>query len=491
MREKITDRLLVALFGFCGIDFFFVRSYNVFMRITVYPDPQENNYLPALLKKEGVMMAMPCGGNGHCGKCRVLVDGKPALACQTYIEKRAEVEIPETGRIRSESGLVETKLAERKILDLAVDVGTTTVTVALIDGSELIETITFDNPQLFYGADVLTRIRSAKKAGVSVLQKVLTDAIEKAKVTLQKKYDCELKRMIVCGNTVMLHIFWGEDPSSLGVAPYTPRFLEKREGTIPVFGKIKVITLPCLSSYVGADIVAGIAACDCPKEGKVDLLIDLGTNAEIALIGEKEIITTSTSAGPCFEGGNISCGMPATDGAIKSFSLEEGKKKISYFGTRPQGVCGTGLIDIIGQLVKNNIIDETGYLKEENGYLISNNVILLQEDVRAFQTAKSAVRSGVEILMEEAKKSYHDVDRVYLAGGFSAEINVENVVLSGLLAKEFSSKCIAARNTALSGTIGFAVSEKRVEEIKRISRYIDLGGLPRFSELFIKNINFS
>lgn len=461
----------------------------VFMKITVRPEESENNLL-RLLQKAGAPLSAPCGGNGHCGKCRVLLNGSTVLACRTTVDGPAEVEIPDRNKIVSEIGSHETNTIRNKKVNVAVDIGTTTVAVALTVGEEIVASTVFDNPQIAYGSDVLSRIQASKKSGVEALKKPLLSAVGKAVEELNAKYGTNFENVFVCGNTVMLHIFWGEDVASLGVAPYTPKFLDRREGVLPAFGQAKVVTLPCVSSYVGADIVAGLTTLPPPEKGKVDLFIDLGTNAEIALIDEKTTYVTSASAGPCFEGGNISCGMPATDGAIKSFSLEDGKSTFSYFGLRPTGLCGSGLIDVVGQLVKNGIIDETGYLKAEKGYLIAQNVILTQNDVRAYQTAKSAVKSGIDVLLLYANKSYADVGTVYLSGGFSRAIDVKNVILSGLLPGVFSDKCVPLGNSALSGAAICSVHPEKAEKIVSSARYVDLGGLPLFSELFIKNLDF-
>ncbi len=453
------------------------------MKIAISPTEEERNLL-ALLQSKGVKVSAPCGGCGHCGRCKVLLDGKPVLACQTEIEKEVVVEVPE-GSIRT--GTMETTgRMEGRDGVFAVDIGTTTVAVCLTERGKAVDVITFDNPQLPYGADVLSRIKSAKEKGVESLRRPLLKEIKRAMDELCGKYGCISKRVYVCGNTTMLHIFWGEDVSTLGVYPYTPVFLSERKGTIAEM-ECEVISLPGISAYVGADIVAGISVCPKPSKGKI-LYVDLGTNAEIALVGD-DITVTSAAAGPCFEAGNISCGMPATDGAITSFSLD-GERSVSYLGTRPVGLCGTGLIDVIGQLVKHNIIDKTGYLIRENGYPIANNVILTQKDVREFQTAKSAVRSAIEVLLSERKTAHEEIEKVYLSGGFSTMINTESVIQCGLLPAAFTGKIVAIGNGALAGTVAFSSDEKSCAQIARAARYVDLGGRPEFSAAFIKNIDF-
>ena len=464
---------------------FFIINY---MQITVSPIGEEKKLL-ALLQKQGLPVHAPCGGNGHCGRCKVLLNGKEVLACRTEIDGPSVVELPDTSGILSETGISERKNLVGKGLFFAVDIGTTTVTVALCEENTVVETATFDNPQLAFGADVLTRIQKTNELGVSALQKPLLGSLKTNFARLAEKYGAIPKKAYVCGNTVMLHIFWGESVSALGVAPYRPVFTDARTGTLSTLGEIEVTTLPCLSSYVGADITAGIGFCSSPKNGKINFLIDLGTNAEIALIENERILTASAAAGPCFEAGNISCGMPATEGAIVSFSFDRSPRYV-FLGTRPVGLCGTGLIDVVGQLRKNNIIDKTGFLKFDLGYPVAPSVTLLQDDVRQFQLAKSAVRSGVEVLLKEVGRSYADVDKVFLAGGVSAGIDVKNAAYAGLIPQELSDKCVSVKNSALAGTILYAASPEKFSDVKNKSVYVDLATSPAFAEAFIKNIDF-
>ena len=457
------------------------------MKITVSPIGEEKNLL-TLLQKQGLPVHAPCGGNGHCGRCKVLLNGKEVLACRTEIDGPCVVELPDGSGILSETGISEKKTLAGKEPFFAVDIGTTTITVALCEETTVVETTTFDNPQLAFGADVLTRIQKANELGISALQKPLLAALKTNLDRLAEKYGATPKKIFVCGNTVMLHIFWGEPVASLGVAPYTPVFLNARTGTLSTLGEIEVATLPCLSSYVGADIAAGIAFCPAPTNG-TNLLIDLGTNAEIALIEQDRILTASAAAGPCFEAGNISCGMPATDGAITSFSLDR-SPRCTFLGTRPAGLCGTGLIDVIGQLRKNDMIDKTGFLKFDFGYPIAPSVTLTQNDVRQFQLAKSAVKSGVEVLLKTAGRSYADVEKVYLAGGVSAGIDASNAAYAGLIPQELSAKCVSVKNSALAGTVLYATEPERFFDVINRSVYIDLATSPAFAEAFIKNIDF-
>ncbi len=424
-----------------------------------------------------------CGGNGRCGKCIVLCEGKKVLSCRVNVDRDMRIEIPSTDApVQTSHGVREKKTVDGESF-FAVDIGTTTVAVALCDGTGVAEIAAFDNPQIRYGADVLARIDAVRKYGIAALREPLLSALENAEKTLAEKYRTRPVKTVVTGNTTMLHIFWGENPAGIGTYPYTAKFLDFRK-------EKSTLSLPCIAAYVGSDIVAGLSLCDAPKTG-ADLLIDLGTNAEIALILPDKILTATTSAGPCFEGANISCGMPAREGAVTSFFLsEDGKKEISFLGEKPKGICGTALIDVVANLLHYDIIDKEGYLITQNGYPICENIYLSQGDVRAFQLAKSAIRSGVEILAEKANISLDEVGRVYLAGGFSSQVSVQNAERCGLLAKGFSEKSVVLENASLQGAVSFGQGKTQPEDVIRKATAVNLDDEKNFHATFIKNLSF-
>lgn len=397
-----------------------------------------------VLRDNGFYTSAFCGGNGLCGKCSVSINGCDVLSCQTYIENDMTVDLKETaGDILSESGIKGTGALSGEPV-FVLDIGTTTLALALVDKTKkcTVEVFNANNPQAKYGADVISRIghcadgelREMHECVVSKINELLEKACEKYSIKCAKD-------MFVAANTVMLHLFLNVDCSAMGVAPYTPTFLDACELSGESIG-IKCVenihTLPCFASFVGADIVAGMYAVKVPDDGKYSLLFDLGTNAEIALFSKDEIITTSAAAGPCFEGANITCGMSALSGAVSSFKLNGDEKLIGTVGnSAPIGICGTGLIDIIAELLRNGEIDETGYLEQEDDYYISENVYITQKDIREFQVAKSAVKSAAEVLMERADITCDDIETVYLSGGFSSFINIENASFCGLFPQRF------------------------------------------------------
>lgn len=442
--------------------------------------------LSDVLIKNGIYVDRPCGGKGTCKKCTVLVDGKPELSCQYTVTADIEVTIPEKAEIISETGIITVK-SETENMCFALDIGTTTLALALVslDNKAAIDTVTRTNPQKMYGADVISRIEYCRKSSHTALHKILIDEIN----SMIDSFDCAKDvTLFVSGNTTMLHLFWGVDPSSIGVAPYTPVFLEKRTadgGEIGLEGISRVESLPCISSFVGADIVAGLNYIMNPTDGKYSMLIDLGTNAEIALFSESEVVCTSAAAGPCFEGANISCGMNASVGAVYAYS-ESGCQTVG--NAAPKGICGTGLVDAIAELLYDEI-DETGYMEKEI-FEIADGVSISQADIRQYQLAKSAIFSAVESLLKYKKLMHDDVEKVYISGGFSAKINISNAVKTGLVSKKFENKCVSLNNSSLLGTINYACGKDKTASILKNSEYVDLSSTNDFSQLFIENMMF-
>ena len=448
-----------------------------------------------LLLGNGIYVEHPCGGKGSCKKCTVILDGKEVLSCRTYIENDTEITISEPDGMVSESGANETGENSSNTV-LCLDIGTTTLALALVsvDTKSVVKVYTCTNPQRVYGADVITRIDHCSKHGVIELKNGVINAINRLLFELKRDYSVSsAKKLYVSGNTTMLHLFFGVDCSAMGFAPYTPSFIDEKRATASSLGidlDAEIISLPSISAFVGADIVAGLNYVGLPENGKYSLLIDLGTNAEIVLFSDKGGLTTAAAAGPCFEGANISCGMSATEGAIYTFEENDGEIQFSTIGnTSPKGICGTGLIDLISILLEKGIVDETGFM-EYGDYLISDEVSFTGGDVRQYQLAKSAVYSAIRSLMKLRGVKYEDISKMYISGGFSAKINVINAVKTGLLPSELISKTVAINNSSLLGTVKFALDGGDLLRITSGIRYVDLSADPYFSDQFIENMMF-
>ena len=454
-------------------------------RIVEVPD---GTILADILIKSGEKLPHLCGGKGTCKKCLVSVNGKKELSCQYKIKSDIDVVLPENDDIFSEIGANESGEITKNCC-YCLDIGTTTLALALVsvDKKKIIKVKTATNPQRAFGGDVLNRIEYCNKNGISELQICL---INKINEMIDNIGVSTANTMYVSGNTTMLHILFGVDPSSIGVAPYTPVFVESKELNameIGIKNIKKVISLPCISAFVGADLVAGVNYAELSQNNKYNLLVDLGTNAEIILYNENELYCTSAAAGPCFEGANITCGMSATEGAIYSYSNNGIYETIN--NTQPKGICGTGLIDIIAVLLQKGIIDETGYMDCEE-FSITNNIKLTQKDIRQFQLAKSAVYSGLTAILREKAVSFEDIKNLFISGGFSAKINIENAIRTGLLPRELKDKIIVLNNSSLLGTVKYACEQNDLSVYLKNAEYINLSTNEFFSQKFIENMEF-
>ena len=455
-------------------------------------EAKKGELLSSVFIREGFKHEHLCGGKGICRKCLVLVNGKEELSCKYVIENDIEVEFLQSGEILSETGVNGTCNLTQNMC-FCLDIGTTTLALALVslDVKKPIKVITRTNPQRVFGADVISRIEYCSKNSVLPLNSIL---IEEINLMIKEFNLLEQKLLYVSGNTTMLHLFFKEDCSGLGTAPYKPIFLESREcnaDELGICGVKNVYSLPSVSAFVGADIVAGLQVVPPPQKNKYNLLIDLGTNAEIVLFSQNSAVCTSAAAGPCFEGANISCGMSAINGAVYAFSMDnKNKKHIKTVGdVAAKGICGTGLIDIIAELLQNGIIDKTGFMESEKFHL-SYGVYITKEDIRQFQLAKSAVYSALLCLMKYKKIDFCDIDKMYISGGFSSEINTLNAAKTGLLPKELLDRSVAVNNSSLQGLIKFACENNDLTRLVSSTEYIDLSADKHFADLFIENMSF-
>ena len=447
---------------------------------------ERGELLSDVLIRNGAAIARPCAGRGTCGKCRVLVDGVPTLSCKYLVEHDISVTAFDEGDFLVESGAFVGD--GHGGTDLVLDLGTTTLALALIDrkSKSVVRVVTATNPQRSFGADVISRIEYCQKHGVDELTHAIRAEVSRM---IRELGAGDLDTLYVAGNTTMLHIFAGVDPSSMGAAPYTPSFLDEVIESAEKYGIAGVRTvrlLPSVSAFVGADVVAGIYEVGLPTHG-YRMLIDLGTNAEIALLSRDKIVTTSAAAGPCFEGACISSGMSATEGAIYAY---DGVRIKTINDAPARGICGTGLIDIIAFLLGRAKIDASGRLDEEE-FEILNGISVTQEDIRQYQLAKSAIYSAVVTLANKCNIEFSQVHAVYISGGFSARINAENAAITGLIPKELADRSYSIGNSSLNGAIRSILDDYNLSKIASKASYIDLSCDTEFADLFIKSMGFA
>jgi len=348
---------------------------------------------------------------------------------------------------------------------VAVDIGTTSVVLALFDLKTGVCAArhSFMNPQRVYGPDVISRIDAANKGALADLQNKIRSGVALGVQTLLNAHDdaLPLVEVVVAGNTVMTHLLLGLSCESLGVFPFKPvHCLAERYDFQRVFGasayNCPVYIVPWFAGFVGGDITAGLLSV-LPGATERFLLIDLGTNGEMALYDRGELTVTATAAGPAFEGS-------------------------------AHGGGASGVLDDLARLVREEAVDETGLLAENAPALFT------QKEIRDLQLAKSAVRSGLEILLESAGLDYETLDAVYLAGGIGQTLNVDSAVTVGLLPTALKAKVRAVGNASLGGAARLLLSPKRaamdMKTLFAAVSEINLADHPRFNELFMENMFF-
>lgn len=501
--------------------------------------------LQAMLR-QGLAARADCGGRGTCGKCGIRIDAG-ALA-ETQFDRKAytreellagyrlackAVPIEDITVILSDSGEAKLKgITESRIHSAApckadrfsegyiigIDLGTTTLAFSLADvHGTIVAEHSAINPQRSYGADVLSRMKASNEGWKEQLRIMICEALERGIASLICKAELSvnaIKLIVIAGNMTMIHLLMGYSCEGLGVYPFTPVSLDtirvsfrelflwnREEDGMEALQEVPVHILPGISTFVGGDILAGLAVCGYVSAERPSLLIDFGTNGEIALGSREGIFVTSTAAGPAFEGGNISCGVGSVPGAICHVRLEKDKPIYETIGNQPPvGICGTGVVDLAAELFRSGAMNGTGLLIEEyfqEGYpIISDGKSALrftQKDVRELQLAKAAVRAGIELLLSRASITYNQIDRVFLAGGFGFSIDVDNAVLIGLLPEKIKEKVVVIGNSSLAGALQYAVCSDfadRVERIKAVAKELHLSLDEEFNDLFLEYMSF-
>lgn len=382
---------------------------------------------------------------------------------------------------------------------VCIDIGTTTVAFELVTDKGTLKTYRTINPQRRFGLDVLSRIESANRGRLDELSAVMRYTIISGYKKVTEEFG-DTKKVIIAGNTTMVHLLMGYSCGTLGEYPFKSKHLGTIKTTLDKVTKSKVSPIETviyggISAFVGGDIVSGLYMSDFDKSDKVNMFIDLGTNGEMALGNKDKMIVTSTAAGPAFEGGRISCGIGSVDGAVCGVDLKMGTLK-TIADKPPVGLCGTGIIELVSELLDEKIIDKTGLLNDDyfiNGYKVAEDVVFTQNDIRQVQMAKSAVRAGIDVLAKSWGTELSQIDTVYLAGGFGYGLSIEKACNIGILPREFLGKTKVIGNSSLGGCVKYAErqdGDERIGRIKEISSEISLGNSEDFEKLYIEYMNF-
>ena len=510
------------------------------------------NLLQTLLDA-GIFVDNACSGKGICGKCKVKVlNSSLSEASETEKKVLKEQELADGIRLSclaEVTGDVEIALLQKerkhKVLTggyipefqrdvyesgygVAIDIGTTTVVTALIDlqtGKE-IANASMINAQKHFGLDVLTRItyeyensetgaRELQEAIVKSINAMLGEVCQEAGVNQR-----DIREIDVAANCTMMHMLLGVDARSIGRAPYKPEFLSAQ--TLPAkeigieAGENTILyCLPQVSAYIGADIVAGAYVCEMQNAKGNVLFIDIGTNGEIVLASKGKLLCCSCAAGPALEGMNISSGMRATEGAVEDVEISEKGISLKVIGDQtPVGICGSGILAVLRELLKSGIVKKTGvFVKkdklEETDYRYSMirmngtkrefilkeepELLITQGDVRQVQLAKGAILSGFTALCKKAGIQMEELDKVMIAGQFGAHLPADSLTGTGILPKVVEDKLVYVGNSSKTGAYMTLMSEKikrEMEELAEKVEYMELAETENYERIFTECMIF-
>ncbi|MDX9713824.1 MAG: ASKHA domain-containing protein [Dissulfurispiraceae bacterium] len=488
----------------------------------------------------GIEIPVLCNKNGSCGKCRVVVkaDANPVseierlslgdallqkgyrLACRTEVWGDGEVTVPVESSEEALESIYsgdEIQVIKNKRFNYplrpqvasgysaALDLGTTTITGYLFDSNgNLLSYCSCFNPTTLYGGDVMTRmtyiqgkpenflhLRSSLFTGI---KKILSSLCIRA-LGFERGIDIQdecLQRIAVCGNTFMQHVFLGLNPVEIGLFPHRPLLkdsVKAKAGDISglvnagVFEQTEVLVAPAVDSFIGGDAVCGAIATMLHKSSEPAIMIDLGTNGEMVLNNNGHLFAASASAGPAFEGYQISAGMRATVGAINSINIDE-DHTVHYNvigGIKPKGICGTGIVSSIAELIRTDLLTETGHIKKghfcivpEGESFTGSAIVLTDKDVEVVQKAKAAFSSGIFSLLRTAGLGLQDLKRIYLAGAFGSRASKDDLKGIGLIPYEINAEVIPSGNSAGAGIAMLLLSESAENEAIDLARKINV-----------------
>jgi len=416
---------------------------------------------------------------------------------------------------------------EENVYGIAIDIGTTTVVTYLfnIETGKLIDIESILNPQIKYGEDLISRITYSINNGVNSVQNSIIEGINLMIDALCLRNNISynsIYEMTAVGNTAMHHIFLNINPKSLSLSPFTPTIsssvdIKSRELGVKINQSGNVHVLPIISGFVGADTIGVLLATELYKNNEVSLAIDIGTNGELVLGNKDRMVSCSCAAGPALEGGHLKFGMRASTGAIESVFIEDGSFKAFYKTIndgKPRGICGSGIIDIVSEMLKVGLLDPSGRIIDKDYERVRKNssngqkeyvvewkektamgkeIVITASDIREIQLAKGAIATGINILLEKLKMTANDIDNLYLAGAFGNYIDIKSAIRIGLIPNVPLDRIKSIGNAAGEGAkISLLSKGKRIEEneINKKIDYIELAAEKDFNEEFVKSLSF-
>lgn len=498
------------------------------------------------LADHGIFLRSDCGSLGNCKKCRVSVEenGKSINhieACSFRVTADLAVRISDSARLpscildkaplllpESFSSCRPDTVTSR--YGVAIDLGTTTIGLYLchIEKRKVLSSLAVKNPQAIYGDDVMNRISAIAAAGggTADLQRPVLAIIEQAiyRLCSTARIDAAvLTDLVVVGNPTMIHIILGENPETIGVFPYRPLFTEARRLNAGDLGftsyRGRVQTLPLVSGFIGADTLAAALAIGIGEQPVGTLLIDLGTNGELLLVGEHAIYATSCATGPAFEGASLSCGMQAGNGAIDRVEIDttEAAPRCRVIskrsgGDKPAGLCGSGIVSAIAACLRTGIIEASGVFNKsiDERLIIGDNhnrigyqlvpandsqtdcsIVLSQKDIRAVQLGKAALRAGIDQLLLAAGLGMPT--KILVAGAFGSHIDPNDMITLGMLPDIGTNRILPVGNAAGAGTVMALCDStllRQACDLAAAIKTIDLAVNPDFQKVFIDCLKF-
>ena len=520
------------------------------------------------LTSAGILLKSGCGGKGLCGKCLVRIpESLPKsisssedaesqvlgekelkvgdrLACQVTVLNDLSVKIPDSSLLGPEVVQKGPMILPEPIpflalpacttdrYGLAVDLGTTTIAVYICDlvSGRVSGSVSVRNPQAIFGDDVMSRIGAVaiNTGNLKRLQKMAVKAIEWSVTSLCLVMHIDprhIRSAVVSGNSTMIHLFAGQNPSSLGVFPYTPIFVEDKTFKARSVGfefnpSADIFTLPLISGFLGSDIIAAVLATELDRAAVGTMLVDIGTNGEVMLMGKNGLIATSCATGPAFEGATIRHGMHAVSGAIDAVKIEKKNGGVTCMVIQkdqdaislPSGICGSGVVSAVAELYRVGLVSKDGRLNHKSGSpfirynetgllefeLVSAEksqnrkaIILNQKDIRAVQLAKAALFSGMKMLCGAAGLTVPK--QLLVAGAFGTFIDKKDALTIGLFPALPEENIVEVGNAAGAGAVlalfNPALRDK-ARELARTIKVLDLASQPEFQKIFLSSLPF-
>lgn len=499
-----------------------------------------------------------CGRTGECHECIVeirngmeslsplnesesFLRGNYRLACQaTVVSDNNDIEFatlrrqpriltdsisriveldPSATRVNNSVYIGDTKISDFRngIYGLAGDIGTTTIVLNIVDleTGQIVLTSSFENPQRFGGSDVMNRISYDGSDNTGELQQVMLSSINFEVGEMVKElaiHRREIFDAVLVGNTTMRDILFGIDTQPIGEKPYKSKIQSDYEaGTrgstsltvtaeelgLRIFPKAQVYSGPLVSCHIGSDVAADMLAIGFDESETPIMLVDVGTNTEVIVGNKGKMFAASCPAGPAFEGGEVKYGMPGYEGAVESVQIKNGKPEICTIGNAPvEGICGSGLVDLLAELKKSGIMNELGVLKDQKDryyFAPDDDMALDRSDISALAQAKAANYCGQYIAIRTSDHNADDISTLYLAGGFANYIDAENAKAIGFIANFDNRKIVKAGNASLHGATLMLVSKalrEKIEALVKKVNHIELETTPDFFDIFVEGCMF-